>query len=148
MPLGMPSAVPFRAFLIVFSQKTWDHLTDEKTVCVGSPNKCLRYYLRPWRNDLVADKGFSELTRSPYTILPIAFAFPKTPPGKPQAPAVHYQLVVQFMTAYSAALRSSAIATFNGHSFCERESRSLKLERIPGNRDSRSQSGNRLSLHP
>ena len=82
----MPSAVPFRAFLIVFSQKTWNHLTDDKTVCVGSPNKCLRYYLHPWRNDLVAVKCLTELNRGPYTILLIAFAAPETASEKTASP--------------------------------------------------------------
>ena len=62
--------------------------------------------------------------------------------------AVRYQLVVQFMIACSAALTSTAIVTFYGHSFFDRESQSLKLERITGNRDIRSQSGNRLSRRP
>ena len=47
--------------------------------------------------------------------------------------AVRYQLVVQFMIACSAALTSTAIVTFYGRSFFERESQSLKLERILGN---------------
>ena len=47
--------------------------------------------------------------------------------------AVRYQLVVQFMIACSAALTSTAIVTFYGHSFFDRESQSLKLERILSN---------------